>query len=139
MEQLACSGTCEEEGDDEAAPPPGREADGAGEQLGDEGGCERRHREVGPRDLGDLGLAEREGGERPEADEPEGQPTHGRTEQDRDAHGHPTQAGHGEGDSHGEAGRSAEHTSELQSLMRNSYAVVWMKTTIHTLNKTDNN
>src|SRR3546814_2292763 len=28
-----------------------------------------------------------------------------------------------------EAGRSEEHTSELQSLMRNSYAVFWLKKT----------
>src|SRR3546814_9623796 len=53
-----------------------------------------------------------------------------------DAGGHPPAEDRGCRRSSGKGGRSEEHTSELQSLMRNSYAVFCLKNNKHTTSDT---
>src|SRR3546814_1054348 len=45
----------------------------------------------------------------------------------------------GDGDRHGGCVRTEEHTYELQSLMRNSYAVICLNKKIHTTKNISNN
>src|SRR3546814_4011736 len=99
--------------------------------LGDEGEGDRHHQQSH-----DQGIAELRAGEEPGAvlqQQREGQREAG-GDQPGQGHGRhhadgASMAGDGEGCADAEGARSEEHTSELQSLMRISYAVFcWKKT-----------